>query len=420
MLQEAEKGIQIFGISETHLNKSIKDNEVRIDGYNIVRKDRKQGPGGGVCIFIRNDLPWQRRMDLENDEKIEAIWIEIFLQKSRSILICVLYRPPETSSYFNRDFDLLFDDMLTTVNAESKEVILAGDINCNYLKDSESKGTKEIIQSNGLKQMIKSPTRITKETRTLIDIIACTHDDRVMKASVYSNAISDRELTGIIRKVNCKRFVPRRIYTRNYRNYDKSSYKDDVKNISWGYKTSQGINTEWNSFKNQLIQCVNKHAPLVEKTVSGRDCPWLTSEIKSHIRERDFYLRRAKRTGTELDWSTYRRMRNKVTLIIRKSKANHNRTLFRENIKSPKEFWKKIKQIYQKENDSANTKVFKIDNELVTDKQRISNSFCLFFTNVASTLQGIVKIGDNAWNYKRERNLKAKIILKGNDFNLQK
>ena len=230
-----------------------------------------------------------------------------------------------------------------------------------------------------------------------------------MKASVYSIAISDHELTGIIRKVNSKRFVPRRIYTRNYRKYDKSSYKDDVKNIPWGYTTSQDINTEWNSFKNQLIQCVNKHAPLVEKTVSGRDCPWLTSEITSHIRERDFYLRQAKRTGTELDWSTYRRMRNKVILIIRKSKANYNRTLFRENIKSPKEFWKKIKQIYPKENDSANTKVFKIDNELVTDKQRSSNRFCLFFTNVASTLKGIVKVGNKAWNHKSERIPKAKI-----------
>ena len=110
--------------------------------------------------------------------------------------------------------------------------------------------------------------------------------------------------------------------------------------------------------------------------------PWLTSEIKSKIKERDFYLRKAKRTGAELDWFTYRRMRNRVTLVIRKSKANHSRTLFRENIKSPNEFWKKIKQIYPKENNSANVKMFKIDEEPVTDKQKNSNSFCSFFTNV--------------------------------------
>ena len=81
--------------------------------------------------------------------------------------------------------------MLTTAIAENKEVILAGDRNCNYSKKSESKSTKEIIKSNGLKQMIKSPTRIAMETIALLDIIACSHGDRVAKTSVYSNAISD-------------------------------------------------------------------------------------------------------------------------------------------------------------------------------------------------------------------------------------
>ena len=106
-----------------------------------------------------------------------------------------------------------------------------------------------------------------------------------------------------------------------------------------------------------------------------------------------------------------------MTLMIRKSKANHSRTLFRENIKSPKEFWKKIKQIYPKENNSANVKMFKIDQEPVIDKQKISNSFCSFFTNVASTLKGIVcDIGDKAWKHKRESNLKAKINPEGKKF----
>ena len=130
MLQETAKGIQIFGITETHLNKSIKDKEIKIDGYEIIRNDRKQGSGGGVCVFVRNDMSWLRRTDLEND-KIEAIWIEIFPQKSKSILICFLYRPPDTSSYLSKDFDPLFDDILTTANAENKEVIFAGDLNCN-------------------------------------------------------------------------------------------------------------------------------------------------------------------------------------------------------------------------------------------------------------------------------------------------
>ena len=96
MLQETLKDIHIFGITETHLNGSINDQEIHIAGYDIVRNDCKRGSGGGICAYIRYDLSWHRRPDLESD-KIEAIWIEIFIPKSRPILICFMYRPPDTS-----------------------------------------------------------------------------------------------------------------------------------------------------------------------------------------------------------------------------------------------------------------------------------------------------------------------------------
>ena len=72
---ETVKYIHIFCITETHLNGSIKDEEIHITCYDIVRNVRKRGSGGGVCVYVRNDLSWHRRPDLEN-EKIEAIWIE--------------------------------------------------------------------------------------------------------------------------------------------------------------------------------------------------------------------------------------------------------------------------------------------------------------------------------------------------------
>ena len=75
------------------------------------------------------------------------------------------------------------------------------------------------------------------------------------------------------------------------------------------------------------MQCVNKHDPLMERSVSGRDCPWLTPQIKSHMKERDCYLRKARKHRADNDWSKYRQLRNTVTAMIRKSKANYNRML---------------------------------------------------------------------------------------------
>ena len=72
LLKEANGNIDIFAIKETHLHHEIRDGELISNGYVFVRKDRSTGSGGGVGCFIREDLNWQRRTDLEKED-IEAI-----------------------------------------------------------------------------------------------------------------------------------------------------------------------------------------------------------------------------------------------------------------------------------------------------------------------------------------------------------
>lgn len=71
--------------------------------------------------------------------------------------------------------------MLDESLLENKETIFLGDINSNYAIKKNKKELKHIIKHHGLKQVITKPTRITKETRTLFDIIARTHDQNISK-----------------------------------------------------------------------------------------------------------------------------------------------------------------------------------------------------------------------------------------------
>ena len=125
--------------------------------------------------------------------------------------------------------------------------------------------------------------------------MVCSHANHIAKTGVYSTSISDHDLTGLCRKMNCKRSGPRRILTRNYKNYNPKNFKTDVNNIPWGDIINHDLNSVWNSFKDFLMQCANKHAPLMERSVSGRDCPLLTPDIKTQMKERDFYLCKARK-----------------------------------------------------------------------------------------------------------------------------
>ena len=80
MLQETNKNIQIYGITESHLHKNMQDPKVAISGYSFTRKDRAKSFGGGVGCYIREDINWKRRSDLEKPS-VEALWIEIFFSE---------------------------------------------------------------------------------------------------------------------------------------------------------------------------------------------------------------------------------------------------------------------------------------------------------------------------------------------------
>ena len=51
-----ETKIDILGITETHFSDKIKDEEIRIDGYNVQRLDRSNQQGGGCLMYYREGL----------------------------------------------------------------------------------------------------------------------------------------------------------------------------------------------------------------------------------------------------------------------------------------------------------------------------------------------------------------------------
>ena len=71
------KDIDILAINETKLDATIKDGEVHLPGYGVVRKDRESNSrnGGGVCIYVRNNINFQLRADL-SPNNLEYLTVE--------------------------------------------------------------------------------------------------------------------------------------------------------------------------------------------------------------------------------------------------------------------------------------------------------------------------------------------------------
>lgn len=77
--------------------------ELTLPGYVIERKYRVCGQSVGVSMYIRDDLQFRRRSDLEVDG-IEFLWVELFIPQSKPLLLCSAYRPPDSSKFLDKNF----------------------------------------------------------------------------------------------------------------------------------------------------------------------------------------------------------------------------------------------------------------------------------------------------------------------------
>ena len=81
----------MLAINESKLDDTISDTEVYIPGYIIIRKDRSRS-GGGVALYIRENLSYTNRIGLVSDT-LKMICVEINLPHSRLFLVSTWYRP---------------------------------------------------------------------------------------------------------------------------------------------------------------------------------------------------------------------------------------------------------------------------------------------------------------------------------------
>ena len=47
-------------------------------------------------VYVKNSLSYQHIKEL--DFKLETIWIKIKLRKGKSFLLCIIYRPPNSTA----------------------------------------------------------------------------------------------------------------------------------------------------------------------------------------------------------------------------------------------------------------------------------------------------------------------------------
>ena len=75
--------------TETWLDKSVSNSELENDGYQIYRRDRKNGVHGGVLIAVNLAIT---SMEVKIKTDAEILWVKIHCQGHRDIFVAACYR----------------------------------------------------------------------------------------------------------------------------------------------------------------------------------------------------------------------------------------------------------------------------------------------------------------------------------------
>ena len=125
--------LDILVLTETKLDSSFPTRQFIIPGFSRpFRLDRNKN-GGGVMIYVREDIPSKELPRFNLPDDIEGIFIELNLRKTKW-LVCGLYHPPlQTDAYFFQNVSKALDVygktydkfvILGDFNAEASEVCL--------------------------------------------------------------------------------------------------------------------------------------------------------------------------------------------------------------------------------------------------------------------------------------------------------
>ena len=106
-------------------------------------------------MYVNNTLSHHRREDI-TDPKLEILGIEVTPKHAKAFVILCWYRPP-TSDIDNCSFEALAK-IIRKIDAESKEIILIGDTNCDFKspKDGNSRKLKLIYSEFQFEQKLQN------------------------------------------------------------------------------------------------------------------------------------------------------------------------------------------------------------------------------------------------------------------------
>ena len=343
--------IDVLCLSETKLDDHVNTSLFTIDDFHDPLTRHRNRHGGGVAIYVRNNIPVKRLPNLELSD-IEWIWCLVKI-KSFTVIISVVYLPPNLSSAQHANFfEKLQESSALALAMAPDNIIIMGDFNGgNTFLSSEfplhspisqyETRLKDEMSVLNFTQLINQPTCFHQSTNTtnLRDLIFVYKQSMIQESGVLPlfSYIDHLPIFASL-KIDKPSSIPkRRPQLWDYRRTDIDKLIQQLTDTDWNRLLDCDVDEATTNFTETLITAAKSSIPCRTTFSKPNDKPWFTSELRREIRKRDRLFHTAKRRNTEHDWERWRRQRNVTTDTNRRLKSQYIQTQVTRLIDSKKD-----------------------------------------------------------------------------------
>ena len=333
--------IDILVITESKLNRSFPSLQFAIEGYTMPYRIDRNTNGGGVIIYIREDIPCRDhgKYSFSNNASciFEGIFLEINLRKTKWLLFGG-YNPIKVNiSSCLQTLGSILDKHIPKYD----NLILLGDFNAEIDETS----MQQFCNTYNFTNLIKEPTCFKNPLNpSSIDLILTNRGRSFMDNTVIDTGLSDHHMMTItVLKTSLPKQNPSIIRYRDYKHFSLIHFR---KELFTKLNNMKEKDTNYERFESMFVELINQHAPMKIKYVRANNAPFMNKVLSKSVMTRSRLRNRFLKNPSATNKTNYKRYRNFCVRLFKKEKKMFYNKLNTRDITDNKKFWKTIKPLF--------------------------------------------------------------------------
>ena len=309
--------IDILVLVETKVDVSFPEAQFIIEGYSIPYRFDRNRNGGGVMIYVREDIPSKKLKKHTFPDDIEGLFIEINLMKCKWLLLGSYHPPSQPDQYY-------FDNLGRALDIYNKfydKSLLVGDFNAEETEPC----LNSFLSEYNLTNIVKDKTCFKSiENPSCIDLVLTNNSHSFQHTQAICSGSSDyHKMVVTVLKNTFRNSKPKEIFYRTYKNFDNEKFKSDLRiNLEDNSNSS-----DYSDFENIFLRTLELHAPFKKKVLRANHAEYMTKQLRKAIMRRSALENKFRKYKTEEHNKAYRKQKNYCSRLYKKERMKYYNNL---------------------------------------------------------------------------------------------